>query len=660
MKLKYFLTVVLLLLFSVSFAQNNNDLWPIKDAKPGDGIIYKPQDYVENVKNTEFIFITAPEGTLILAPKDGIVRNMSYGYTTSANSGIGFRSDKFPKKEVVEFDINHRKHLAETEKNIKAQFISLHITISCGNGESYSIDGIRPVKFFEEGEKVKKGDVIGKVGYCYEKINKPCISLAHGLYGKQADPMTPFGLKTTFIPFKTKHDYNAKIPVKELLIDFNILTESLEEGYPGLYDYISKENFTETFNQALKKINTPMTSEEFRQLIYPIVDSLRDSHMRLNSIVRSGNNANLDKYAGMPIRFGLQNDSLIIFQVMPIYKDLLGKCIVEINGVKSDDIIKITKIPSSGNDGFITSGKDFNYFRMFFAFWMNNSKQNIGDTINFKFSDNQKATITYIPLSQVKGFIPVRPKQADNAENFEAKKINSKTAYINIRTFFLTNFDLDSISNFIHHISTSGVENLIFDVRGNYGGEGTYGDLFAMIAQKPFKTGTLSMVCKNGKYNFFKNCSNLIPNTALFSDFKSIEGKTGYYSLYTDTILPNDSSHFGGNVYVLTDHNSLSASTIFAAIVHKYKRGLIIGRETGSCYYQMNAVKFANIFLQNTSLELTIPLVKVVFDSEIDKSIPWGRGVIPDYAVNLSYDEFFGINDRTLQFTLELIEKRKD
>jgi hypothetical protein len=73
----------------------------------------------------------------------------------------------------------------------------------------------------------------------------------------------------------------------------------------------------------------------------------------------------------------------------------------------------------------------------------------------------------------------------------------------------------------------------------------------------------------------------------------------------------------------------------------------------------MNAVKFAHIQLPNSQIEITMPLVKCVFDSE-EGSIPYGRGVLPHYPVNFSLEELEWANgDTMLNYTLQLIHDGK-
>ena len=87
---------------------------------------------------------------------------------------------------------------------------------------------------------VRRGVLLGTVGYYYRGIKEPHISLSLSDTQSNADdPMKPFGLKSTFIPPK-----EAKAPetlTRALALeDVGVLTACLQEAYPILYDIIDQ------------------------------------------------------------------------------------------------------------------------------------------------------------------------------------------------------------------------------------------------------------------------------------------------------------------------------------------------------------------------------------------------------------------------------------
>lgn len=74
----------------------------------------------------------------------------------------------------------------------------------------------------------------------------------------------------------------------------------------------------------------------------------------------------------------------------------------------------------------------------------------------------------------------------------------------------------------------------------------------------------------------------------------------------------------------------------------------------------MNAQKFVQICLPNSTMTYTIPLVFCCFDTEVNDRVPYERGVLPDYEVPISIEEmaFLG-GDAILNRTLKLIADGK-
>ena len=127
--------------------------------------------------------------------------------------------------------------------------------------------------------------------------------------------------------------------------------------------------------------------------------------------------------------------------------------------------------------------------------------------------------------------------------------------------------------------------------------------------------------------------------------------------------MPDSAHQYKGRVYVLTNGRSLSCATIFPAVLVRNRRGVSVGRETGSAYHFINAYESAHIMLPNLMRVIAIPMVKVVFDTTVCARTPWGRGLLPDYNVPLTYRELLmgddGETDVMLEYALQLIADGK-
>lgn len=65
------------------------------------------------------------------------------------------------------------------EKNGQdVKYLSYLIHIKSNDGKTLHIGGLSTDTPLTTGQKVKQGEVLGQVHYCYKKIPKPCIRLA--------------------------------------------------------------------------------------------------------------------------------------------------------------------------------------------------------------------------------------------------------------------------------------------------------------------------------------------------------------------------------------------------------------------------------------------------------------------------------------------------
>ena len=196
---KQHLTLLLLLLGSVLTltAQTAGNIyqWPIEGAKAGEGTLYRPQDYIGNEHNFEKLIIGAKPGTNVVSPCDGVITYVTMMYYLSLNKSFSNNSWKGKFEDIIE---QNKESMAKRMQD--AKYLSYMYFIKSNDGRTIHISGLRTDTPFATGQKVKKGEVLGQVHYCYKKIPQPSICLTIDRGGKPDDPMTPFGLETTFIP----------------------------------------------------------------------------------------------------------------------------------------------------------------------------------------------------------------------------------------------------------------------------------------------------------------------------------------------------------------------------------------------------------------------------------------------------------------------------
>lgn len=663
--MKRHISSILLLVATLGTSAQTNPkaLWPIKDAKPGENIIGKPGQYINGEKNYDNLFIESPKGTLVVAPVDGIVIDNNYTYKKSLVNSFHFDAVKsFNASDDLNRRIDAANELKGRKMGLKgdiSRYVSVSIGIQTGKNENYCISGLTPTRLFKTGDRIRKGDVIGKVSYAFSAFDKPHIMVSRSINSKSEDPMGIFGIPTSFKKTKTKtfDPVTFKHPIDTIRKDFNIFRKSLEEIHPGIYDYIAKEQMDSLLDRIMLKLNKPISSLEFGFVLAQVIAQVSDCHTELLLL----NRPRIKSFP--PIVLGYDGADIVVLNTSDKYRYKKGDKITEINNIDTKTIIYELRKISTANEGYNLLPTDRSLMvnltnKIYFSmgiYW--NSfvvKMKDGRTVNLPYS-----TVNNFPRYHANNWAP-------DSISFSTKIANSNIAYLDINTFELNQVEEDSLEYFIGRIQKQGVRNLVIDVRDNGGGFMTVGNrILSYLIDTSKNVLSYRMVKNNATYPMLKYSDSWNADQVIFPEFKAVTGKTGFYdygngdSTFVKEIKPNLKTHFNGNIYVLANEYSASMASEFPSVLLGQKNCKIIGRETGSCYYQINAAKFADILMPATGLSLRIPMVKIVMRDTPNPRIPYGHGVIPDYNVPLTLDEFIEPKDVILDRALEIIEAEK-
>ena len=661
---------IILLLFILasysSFAQQTEYLWPLVGVEKGTQIVSKPQGYIGDEFNFANLYITAPEGTAVVSPVTG--RIVSFGYMLDGYSYQMMVKEAKMKmlQESKRYDYALKVDLEKEENPFEfmpsidtataRKYVTQCIGIEIEPGKIIHISGFITNKEYKTGEKINRGDILGTIVYSTQKIKVPSLAIAISVDTKPADPMTPFGIPSTFQPPKIS---DIQFLTKEQATkDIQLLFFSLAEGYPGLYDYLSKSEVTQYFEQIVNNLPDTIPIYEFEGLLQSIFSKINDSHLGLKS---SQLIQKKERYYPS-ITFGVLNNELIVTQTDENHKAYYGRRISEIDGLSADAMIHILHSYVNLYDGLIESYPQYAAFDNAYLKYINyHPNASPKADITLKFDDDKK--VIFQGIKDVAGkeiaYYPNRKEFQNINSRLILDKLNDTTAYMGLHSFALNETDVEAIAFFIKELESSLCPNLIIDVRNNNGGNiEVLTTIFSYLAQQPFYTSLYEKVNKQDSYDFFAYTDNYASNMKIFTDYQPIEGKEGFYKIVENQIYPDSNINYRGKIYLLINENSRSAAASFAGYVKKYRRGVIIGRETASTYHQMNANKFAHLRLPNSEIFLTIPLVTMVFDTIIDDVFPWGRGVLPHFVVPFTIEELdYKNGDAILNYALSLIEQ---
>lgn len=662
MKTRNLITAMLLLLAcNLTFGQENY-LWPIPGKQAGNDIIYKPQSYIGQELNGTNLIIAAPLNTNILAPVDGTVICFNYSSKSSICQSTMYR------KTPTNFQQDSLYFVESGESDV--QFIHLFVGIETADKTKVYISGLRPCKPFKTGQKVQRGEVIGTAGYYYKKINEPCICIEISKKGIAADPMSPFGLKTTFQEPNLKR--KSVFTQAEAIEDYNIFIDALKEGFPGLYDYVSEADFEQFTASTRADFCEMVTAIEMEKAIVSTLALIRDSHTTLMNPSNENPRFSI-------INFGISGDSMVVARTGIADSKYLGKRILTIDGIPCDSMKALIQAYNIGFDGFVESHPEFNNLcQLDFRYCRFIQPETSNNDVSIEFADGETKLFKGKKRKANKCFSRTPSWQkwylTNIMEPYSFCKISDTTAYLGLRDFELKQVTMEQIKDYFAQMVSDSVTNLIIDLRNNSGGnEEVMETLYSYLAQEPYRQEIYQKVNKRGDFDFFRYSTNHgaeyckkcaidkhCDGEILFPEYKPSPDGNGFILDRSDRWCQPDSVvNYKGKVYILTNERSFSASTVFAGWVKKQNRGVVVGRETGSTYHQLKAVKFENLMLPNSKYIIHFPLVKTVMDTVVNERFPYGRGVLPDYEVKLTLDELSSPNDSILEYTLQLIRDGK-
>ena len=113
---------------------------------------------------------------------------------------------------------------------------------------------------------------------------------------------------------------------------------------------------------------------------------------------------------------------------------------------------------------------------------------------------------------------------------------------------------------------------------------------------------------------------------------------------------------FTGTVYILTDGRNYSASTDFTSIASQLDNVFIVGEETGGEYRSYISGAMFGLVLPNSKIGVKVATWKSILAIDENPS-NHGRGVMPDYPVSVSMEDFIRGTDAAKDFAFDLITK---
>jgi hypothetical protein len=333
--------------------------------------------------------------------------------------------------------------------------------------------------------------------------------------------------------------------------------------------------------------------------------------------------------------------------------------VLTINGLDMPDIVE-RLLPYVPQDGYSETARPFllgQAFPLYHGYVIGPS-----DTYTLVIRDpstGEETTAELSPLSAAK-LSAIFADPSDSIENLSLEVLEDQAiAIMTIRSFSASDISAFFADSF-KRLDELDIQDLIIDLRGNGGGDGDHGALlYAYLTDEPFQYYDHLGIVLDGLLTYLEH-TNMPPTKleSILQRIKTSESGDLHYPhwLGLDRLQKNRPGGFGGNVYFLIDGGCGSSTTEFAAIAHYNKRGLFIGQETNGTYFGNHSGEMPTLTLPNTGVMIVIPLFQFVMAVS---DPPYGRGIIPDYTVAPTVEDYVTGIDTELQFTLDLIRQNR-
>ena len=488
----------------------------------------------------------------------------------------------------------------------------------------------------------------------------------------KTDPKYPkegnFSLVINTAPQKLK-----EYQYSELIKDYEIIKNAYIETHVGLW-YNNYTQFDSLCNVQKAKIKDKMNALELYKILAPITSFTKEGHCKI------GLSDDLTLYSEqnfklLPFIFKIINGKVYLLNDCQSFKTK-GLEVLKINGNKIEDIMS-KFISIHPMDGYNITGKHHRIERKFSEYYSRFFENN--PTL-FKielYNPTTKEIFKYNTINAInsKSFYNIEDEVISKIPNYKYKKVAEIKidSILNAATLTFNSFSTDNYENgsvgfqkkleeYFKIISEKKIQNLIIDIRKNEGGEqGMEDHLLSYLIDKEylkykyveipsFDYSFLEYTQKSSKMKKEQFEKDLKEEFYLTKDGRYIN-KPEFYN--GDN--PNE-NNFKGNLFILINGLTISGGSEFAALAKNYTNAKFIGEETGGGFYGNTSGINLHFTLPNTKITGRIPICKFVLESK-ENSIPFGRGVIPDYEVQPIINDYLNGIDTEIEFTKKLIQQ---
>ncbi|MGG9970842.1 S41 family peptidase [Ferruginibacter sp. SUN002] len=465
---------------------------------------------------------------------------------------------------------------------------------------------------------------------------------------------------------------NKKYSPSALKEDYTLLRNVLEKKHPSLYWYTPKDSMNFYFDSLYSTIKDSMTELQFGwKVLAPLTNKIHCGHTSFGMSKGWNKFYKEVRIPSFPLYMKIWSDTMVVVANLNRKDSIIkrGTLITSINGERNQQLLQkiFTYLPTDGyadNVNYVRLSSNFPYYhRNIFGLYQNYRVGYIDSTGKEKLKfvsmfipeidttkKNKKDPEQKISKKQLKRdkVLSYRSMSIDTAANTATIILNTftKNEGKHLRTFFRRSFK---------KIRKEKIKNIILDIRGNGGGDiGMYILLTKYLRKEPFKVADTSYAIAKSLKPYGSVFKQRFSNTMglFFLTKKKRDGNYHFGYWERHFFKPKTRNHFDGDLYVLTNGPTFSASTLLCNALKGQDNVKLVGEETGGSAYGNSGIFIPDIVLKNTKLRVRVPLFRLV---QFNHGVKNGRGIMPDIYIPPSVEAVVKGIDRKMVIVKEII-----
>jgi len=451
--------------------------------------------------------------------------------------------------------------------------------------------------------------------------------------------------------------------------DLAVLKLAWTTLHPGLFRYMTPEQFETRFSAVQKKFLRPLSRRQGYLELSKLAAQVRCGHTYLNFFNQS-KAVSKELFEGrdkLPFTFKWVGSRMIVLASMPPHANLpRGTEILKINGEPVARILRklMSVARADGNNDnkrreyLEVTGRDgYEAFDVYYPLFYPVKKPNFALDVREPGQTGRRVTVGAVDLAERRSLMPLTEKT--DGPIWTTKWLAPDVALLDMPGWALYNSKWNwksYLNSFFDELIAKGTKNLIIDLRANEGGSDVGEVIIQRIATKNVMPAPYERIVtyRETPVALRPSLDTWDPS---FNNWGKFATEVGPRRFVLKRPFDDDGSPikpgpnpYSGKVFVLMSATNSSATFQFLSDVKREGLATLVGQTSGGNQRGINGGAFFFLRLPNSGLEIDLPLIGL-----FPKAKAPDGGIEPDVKVKTTVEAIAQGRDQELDALLKLI-----